>query len=149
MITKLNPTKQTNLRQKNEVERDWYLFNAEGQILGRLASTIVRYLMGKHKKDYLPHLDMGDQVVVINARQIKITGRKINQKDYSYYSGYPGGLRVVSLKQMLEKKPEDVIRHAVLGMLPKNKLRRQRIKRLFVFPDEDHPFKEKPLKIVK
>lgn len=146
---KLKISQQTDLDQKNELERDWYLIDAQNQILGRLASTIVSYLIGKKRKDFVPHLDRGGYVVVINARQIKVTGRKINLKDYRYYSGYPGGLKKVLLSQLLKKKPEEIIYHAVLGMLPKNKLRKNRIKRLFIFNDKQHPFSDKPLIIIK
>lgn len=146
----LIPTKQTNLYQKNEEkEKNWYLIDAKNQILGRLASKITSYLIGKHKKDFVPHLDRGDYVVVINVGHIKITGRKIDQKNYQSYSGYPGGLKKVSLKELLIKKPEEVVHHAVWGMLPKNKLRKQRIKRLFIFKDEKHHFQDKSLIIIK
>lgn len=146
---KLKISQQTNLSQKNELERDWYLIDAQNQILGRLASTIATYLIGKHKKDFVPHLDRGAYVVVINARHIKLTGKKIDQKEYRHYSGYPGGLKKVLLSQLLDKKPEEVIYHAVFGMLPKNKLRQNRIKRLFIFKDKQHPFSNRPLIIIK
>lgn len=147
---RLTLTKQTNLYQKNEEkEKNWYLINAKNQIIGRLASKITFYLIGKGKKDFISHLDRGDNVIVVNAGYIKTTGRKIDQKEYQSFSGYPGGLKKISLKELLSKKPEKVIYHAVWGMLPKNKLRRERIKRLFVFKDEKHPFKDKDLIIIK
>lgn len=141
---RLKQTRQTNLYQKNELkEKNWYLIDAKNKILGRLASKITAYLIGKHKKDFISHLDRGDNVVVINAGYIKTTGRKIDQKAYYSYSGYPGGLKKVSLKELLRKKPEKVVYHAVWGMLPKNKLRQERIKRLFIFKDEKHHFRDK------
>lgn len=142
---RLKQTKQTNLHPKNEVkEKSWYLIDAKNKILGRLASKVISYLIGKHKKNFVPHLDNGDNVVVINASYIKTTGKKIDQKEYQSYSGYPGGLKKVSLKELFRKNPEKALYHAVWGMLPKNKLRQQRIKRLFIFKDEKHHFQDKP-----
>lgn len=145
---RLKPREQTDLKNKNDIERNWYLVDAKDQVLGRLSSTIASYLIGKHKKDYVPHLDMGDNVIVINGSYLKLIGKKIKQKQYTYFSGYPAGLKKISLKMMFERKIEEVLRRAVLGMLPKNKLRQQRIKRLFIFKGEDHPFQDKPLIIL-
>jgi large subunit ribosomal protein L13 len=120
-------------------ELKWHLIDAKDKILGRLAVEAARVLMGKDKPTYVPYLAGGDGVVVINARQIKVTGSKLTQKLYKHYSGYPSGLRQMTLAKMLEKKPEEVIRHAVKGMLPRNKLASVMISRLKVYADDRHP----------
>jgi len=144
----LKPTKTTKPKSKNEIKREWYLIDVKDQVLGRVASKIAYLLQGKHKVDYVPYLDCGDYVVVINAKKVRVTGKKLEQKTYTRYSGYPGGLREVKLKELMEKKPEEVIRHAVSLMLPKNKLRDERLKRLFIFADENHPYSNK-VKVIK
>lgn len=126
-----------------DIKRNWHHINAKGAVVGRLATRIAKYLIGKHKTNYVSHLDMGDHVVVTNVSKVKLTGRKKAQKIYSRYSGYPGGLKVVSYKKMAAEKPEEIIRHAVMGMLPKNKLRDRRINRLYIYRDEKHPFEDK------
>ncbi len=123
-----------------QIERKWHVVDLQGQVLGRASNIIANLLQGKHKTTYVPHIDSGDYVVVINAMKVVTTGNKANNKEYSYYSGYPGGQRNVSFKAMLEKRPDEIIRHAVTGMLPKNKLRDPRLARLFVFADDKHPY---------
>jgi large subunit ribosomal protein L13 len=115
------------------VGENWFVVDAQGQVLGRLATRIARILIGKDKANFTPYLDCGDHVVVINAEQIKLTGNKIDQKLYRHHSGYPGGLKEVPIRVMLQRRPEEVLREAVLGMLPKNKLRARRAKKLRVY----------------
>lgn len=133
---------KTYIPKTKEIKRNWHLLDATGVPIGRLASKIATLLSGKHKISYTPHLDLGDFVVVINAKKIKVGKEKIAKKVYYHYSGYPGGLKAVTLKEKLAKDPKWVIRHAVLGMLSKNKLRNQRIKRLKIFLDNQHPYKQ-------
>ncbi len=125
------------------IQRKWTLVDAKNQVLGRIATDIATMLMGKRKVNQVPYLDMGDYVVVVNAAQVKVTGKKEDNKIYGNYSGYPGGLRERTLKEVREKKPDDIIRFAVSGMLPKNKLRDQRLARLFIYKDENHPYQDK------
>ncbi len=132
---------KTFMLRKEDVKRDWYLVDATGKTLGRLASEIAKILMGKNKPTYTPHVDGGDFVVVINAEKIFVTGKKLNQKIYYRHTGYFGHLKETTLKEMLEKKPEEVIRLAVKGMLPKNRLRDRRLKRLKVYAGAEHPHK--------
>ncbi len=122
-----------------DVERTWYVVDAEGKTLGRLASQIAAILRGKHKPIYNPSVDTGDFVVVVNADKIHVTGRRMDQKKYYTHSGYQGGLKERTLRQMMEKTPERVIHLAVRGMLPKNVLGRQMIKKLKVYAGPDHP----------
>ncbi|MFC2029777.1 50S ribosomal protein L13 [Chloroflexota bacterium] len=122
-----------------EIERDWYVIDAEGQTLGRLASRIAPILKGKHKPIYTPHLDCGDFVVIVNAEKVRVTGRKLDQKLYHRHSGYPGGLTSITLREQLDKHPERVLYAAVKGMLPKNKLGRRLIKKLKVYAGDSHP----------
>jgi large subunit ribosomal protein L13 len=125
--------------KKEEIERDWFVVDAEGQTLGRLASKIAPILRGKHKPTYTPHLDCGDFVIVVNAEKVQVTGRKMDQKFYYRHSGYPGGIKRISLRDQLKQHPERVIQAAVKGMLPKNKLGRQMIKKLKVYAGDEHP----------
>jgi large subunit ribosomal protein L13 len=111
----------------------WHVVDAGGQVLGRVATRVARLLIGKDKPSYTPHLDCGDHVVVINAERIRLTGNKIDQKVYRTHSGYPGGLKEVSIRALMQRRPEEVIREAVLGMLPKNKLRARRARKLRVY----------------
>ena len=113
--------------------KNWFVVNAEGVVLGRLATRIARLLIGKDKANFTPHLDCGDHVVVLNAERVKLTGNKIDQKIYRHHSGYPGGLKEIPIRVMLQRRPEEVVREAVLGMLPKNKLRARRAKKLRVY----------------
>jgi large subunit ribosomal protein L13 len=119
------------------VGKNWFVIDAEGQVLGRLATRVARLLIGKDKATYTPHLDCGDHVVVINAELVKLTGNKIDQKVYRHHSGWPGGLKEESVKSLLSRRPEEVIREAVLGMLPKNKLRARRAKKLRVYAGKE------------
>ena len=128
----------TFLAKAHEVERKWYVVDAEGQTLGHLATEVASILRGKNKPIYTPHVDTGDYVIVINAAKIKLTGNKENQKVYKHHTGYPGGLREIPYKEMLEKHPERIIERAVKGMLPKNKLGREMIKKLRVYPGTEH-----------
>ncbi len=139
---------KTYFPKKEEIKRDWYLIDASGLTLGRLASRIATILRGKTKAIYTPHLDVGDYVVVINAEKVKVTGKKLNNKYYARHSGYPGGLKLTSLKTMLEKKPEDVIRCAVKGMLPKGSLGRKMLKKLKVYRGGEHPHMAQSPKIL-
>ena len=130
---------RTFTAKQAEIERGWYVVDARGQTLGRLASKIAPILKGKHKTIYTPHLDCGDFVIVVNAEKVRVTGRKLDQKFYHRYSGYPGGLTSISLRDQLEKHPERVLQAAVRGMLPKNRLGRQMIKKLKVYAGNEHP----------
>jgi large subunit ribosomal protein L13 len=133
-----------------EVTRNWHVVDAEGLVLGRLATRVADVLRGKHKPRYTPHVDTGDFVIVVNAEKVKLTGRKLMQKKYWRYTGYPGSIRSRTAKEMLEKKPEEVILHAVRGMLPKNRLNRKILTKLKVYAGPDHPHQAqepKPLEI--
>ncbi|MEX2549839.1 MAG: 50S ribosomal protein L13 [Nitriliruptoraceae bacterium] len=122
-----------------EITREWYVVDAEGETLGRLATRIATVLRGKHKPTYTPHLDVGDHVVVINASKIVLTGTKDEKKLYQSHSGYPGGLRSVPFATMLERRPTEVVETAITGMLPKNKLGRRMASKLKVYPGPEHP----------
>ena len=123
----------------DSVRRDWYLVNAEGKTLGRLATQIADALRGKRKPEYTPHCDTGDFVVVVNAEKIAVTGTKLDSKLYYRHSGYPGGIKERTLNDMLERRPEEVIRKAVKGMLPRNRLARAQIKKLKIYAGPEHP----------
>ncbi len=120
------------------VERKWYVVDAEGKTLGRLASEVANVLRGKKKPIYTPHIDTGDYVIVVNAEKIKVTGKKLDQKKYYHHSDYVGGMKEATLKEMIQKKPEFVITHAVKGMLPKGPLGRQMIEKLHVYVGPEH-----------
>jgi large subunit ribosomal protein L13 len=130
---------KTYLPKEKEIHRNWYLVDAQDKVLGRLASRIAIVLRGKHKAIYTPHMDTGDGVIVINASKIKVTGKKMQDKVYRRYSGYPGGLREVNLATMLIKKPETVIKLAVGRMIPKGALGEKMLKKLKVYPGDKHP----------
>lgn len=136
-------THSTKPVKEKDIKRGWVLVDLEGKVVGRTASIIATVLQGKNKVNYAPYLDMGDYVVAINAKKAVVTGKKSETKQYTRYSGYPGGLKRIAYKTLMEKKPAEIIRHAVSGMLPKNRLRDQRMKRLFVFADDKHPYEEK------
>ena len=121
------------------IERKWYVIDAEGQTLGRLSSEIAKILRGKNKPTFTPFIDTGDNVIVVNAEKIKVTGKKMDQKIYYKHSDYPGGMRETTLKEMLDKKPPDVITLAVKGMLPKGPLGRTMIEKLHVYAGAEHP----------
>jgi large subunit ribosomal protein L13 len=129
----------TPMPRENEIERKWYVVDAEGKVLGRLATRIATILRGKHKPLFTPHLDVGDHVVVLNAEKIHLTGRKLKNKQYRWHTGYIGGLREVSAEKMLKTHPERVIEWAVQGMLPKNRLGRAMAKKLKVYRGAAHP----------
>ena len=129
---------KTYMASPEKIERKWYVVDAEGQTLGRLASEVAKVLRGKNKPEYTPHVDTGDYVIVINADKIKVTGKKLDQKMYYHHSDYVGGLKEITYREMMEKKPEEVVAHAVSGMLPKNKLRARMMTRLRVFAGAEH-----------
>lgn len=130
---------KTHSTKPSEIERQWYVVDAENQTLGRLASEIAKVLKGKHKPIYAPHLDTGDYVIVINAEKVHVTGRKMDQKMYYHHSGYPGGLKGLTLREQLDRHPTRVIRSAVRGMLPHNRLGRAMLSKLKVYSGETHP----------
>ncbi len=130
---------KTYVPKKDEVERQWWLIDADGRILGRLATRVANLLRGKNKPQYVDFMDTGDFVVVVNAEKIKVTGKKLEQKKYYSHTGYPGGIKEKTLSELMDKKPEEVIRKAVWGMLPKNKLNRAIHKKLKVYAGPDHP----------
>lgn len=134
--------KNTQPTKVSEIKRAWYLVDIKGEILGRVASNIAQKLIGKSKPYFAKNLDCGDYVVVINAKEVKVTGKK-EAKEYTRYSGYPGGLRKITLAEYRDQKPEEIIRHAVNGMLPKNKLRASMLKRLYIFAGPEHKFVDK------
>ena len=131
--------KLTKFIKTEDADRKWYLVDAKDQVLGRLATKVARVIRGKNKPIFTPNTDTGDFVVVINAKQVKVTGKRELLKTYAHYSGYPGGLKVRSFEELMAKKPEFVIESAVHGMLPKNRLGRKLIKKLKVYAGDSHP----------
>lgn len=130
---------KTYQAKQSEVDRGWYLVDAEDKILGRLASEIAHRLRGKHKPIYTPHTDTGDFVIVVNAGKVSLTGKKLTDKVYYHHSGYPGGIKAVTAGKLLQTKPEELLRKAVKGMLPKNTLGRAMLKKLKIYAGGDHP----------
>ena len=130
---------KTYSAKPGEIQRDWYVVDAEGQTLGRLATQIADRLRGKGKPQFTPHVDTGDFVVVVNAEKIAVTGNKLEQKLYYRHSGYPGGLRERPLREQLERRPTEVLRKAVKGMLPRNRLGRQQLTKLKIYAGPEHP----------
>ena len=126
-----------------DIKRNWHLVDAEKKILGRLSTTVAQILMGKNKSYYTPYLDTGDFVVVTNAQKVALSGKKEKQKKYYHHSQFPGGLKTKTAQQVRENKPEEVIRHSVRGMLPKTKLGKLMLKKLYVFKDDKHPYSDK------
>lgn len=126
------------IQKPAEVERKWYVVDAEGKTLGRLASQVAAILRGKNKPTFTPHVDGGDYVIVINAEKVEVTGTKRSEKIYKRHTGYPGGLRELTFEQLLEKHPEEIVRHAVKGMMPTGKLGRQMFKKLKVYAGPQH-----------
>lgn len=122
----------------NEIERKWYVINAEGKTLGRLSTEVATILRGKHKPIYTPHVDCGDYVIIINAAKVVLTGKKLDQKKFRWHTGYTGHLRERSYREMMAKKPETVVTHAIKGMLPKNTLGRDMLKKLKVYSGDQH-----------
>ena len=141
---------KTYSAKPGEIQRDWYVVDAAGKTLGRLATQIAVTLRGKNKPQYTPHVDTGDFVVVVNADKIQVTGNKLDQKRYYRHSGYPGGLRSRTLREQLDRRPEEVLRMAVRGMLPKNRLARKQLLKLKIYAGETHPHEAqapKPLEV--
>ena len=141
---------RTYTTKPDDINREWYVVDATGLTLGRLASQIASVLRGKHKPIFSPHMDCGDFVIVINAEKVRVTGDKLDQKMYYRHSQYPGGLKTISLRDQMKQHPDRVIRLAVRGMLPKNRLGRQMIKKLKVYREPDHPHQAqqpKPLSV--
>ena len=130
---------KTYMAKEKDIKRKWYVVDAQGKILGRLATRIAIILRGKHKPEFTPHVDCGDEVIVINAEKIRTTGKKLQQKEYKTYSGYPSGLKTKTLETMLKLKPADVLRLAVKRMLPQSPLGRKTFKKLRVYAGEKHP----------
>ena len=140
--------KSTRYAKPGEIQRNWYLIDAEGAILGRLATQIAMILRGKNKPQYTPHVDTGDFVIVINADKVQLTGNKANTKTYYHHTGYNGGLKAETFRQAMEKHPERVIERAVRGMLPKTTLGRQQLRKLKVYAGTEHPHAaQNPVKI--
>ena len=131
--------KKTYVTKEEDVQREWYVVDASGQTLGRLAAQVASVLRGKHKPIYSPSVDAGDFVIVVNAEKVHVTGRKLDQKMYYRHSGYPGGLKEITLRNLLQQHPTRVIEHAVQGMLPKNRLGRQVFRHLKVYAGSEHP----------
>ncbi len=139
---------KTYSAKTGEVERNWVIVDADGQVLGRLASRIALILRGKDKPVFTPHVDTGDFVVVVNAEKVILSGKKLDEKVYYWHSGYPGGIKGIKAKDLLEKKPEELVRKAVKGMLPKNKLGRKIFGKLKVYAGPDHPHEaQQPRKV--
>jgi large subunit ribosomal protein L13 len=130
---------KTQVAKKDEIKRDWFVVDAEGKVLGRVATTIANILRGKHKPTYSPSVDTGDFVIVLNAGKIELTGTKLDKKVYYRHSGFPGGIKSTTAGQLMAKKPEEVIKKAVKGMLPKNKLARHMLKKLKIYTAGEHP----------
>ncbi len=131
--------KTTHMPRKEDIERDWFVVNAEGKTLGRLASQIATVLRGKHKPTFTPHLDVGDHVIVVNADKVVLTGKKLDNKIYYRHSRYPGGLKQMTYRRLMKDKPELAVYKAVRGMIPHNRLGRKMIKKLKVYRGPDHP----------
>ena len=138
----------TYFPSKGDAKFKWYTVDADGQVLGRLATKAADILRGKHRPDFTPFLDLGDHVIIVNASKVRITGNKLEQKFYRHYTGYPGGLSSTALRRMMEKKPERVIREAVTGMLPKSPLGKALAKKLLIYADGKHPHEaQKPVAV--
>lgn len=133
----------TGSTKLKDIKREWHLIDVQGKVLGRIATSISQLLLGKSKPYFVPHLDCGDYVVVVNASKVTVTGKKAQQKMYQRYSGYPGGLKAKSFAQVQKETPARIIFEAVSGMLPQNKLKDLVLKRLYIFADENHPYKNK------
>ncbi len=128
---------------EKDIKRDWHLVDVKGQVLGRISTQIAEFLMGKAKPYFIRNLDCGDYVVVINAKDIKTTGKKEQLKRYFRYSGYPGGFKAETLGDLLKRRPTEVVRRAVAGMLPQNRLKSKMLKRLLIFPEAEHSYQDK------
>lgn len=139
---------RTYSAKPQEIQREWFVIDAQGQTLGRLATQVATILRGKHKPFYTPHIDCGDFVIVVNAEKVRVTGKKLDQKIYYRHSGYPGGLKQISLRRQLALHPERVIEAAVRGMLPKNRLGRRLFKKLKVYAGPTHPHQAQKPKVL-
>ena len=139
-------TRSTKPTKEKQINRNWHLVDVSGKVLGRITAQIIRLVQGKHKTDYVGNLDIGDYVVVINASKVIVTGKKALSKEYTNYSGYPGGLKKINFSDLLKKDPREVIKRAVSGMLPKNKFRSDRLNRIRIFPNAEHTFADKFVK---
>ncbi|MBI4547110.1 MAG: 50S ribosomal protein L13 [Ignavibacteriae bacterium] len=139
----------THSFKQNEIEKKWYLVDASGHTLGRVASRVAHLLRGKHKPTFTPNVDSGDYVVVVNAEKVKVTGKRNELKTYFHYTGYPGGATVESFKELIKTKPERVFEHAVKGMIPHNRLGARIIKKLKVYRGSDHPHKAQRPELIK
>jgi len=142
-------TYKTISAKKESVEKNWWIVDADSRVLGRVASEVAKIIRGKHKPSFTPHIDCGDNVIVINAEKIRMTGDKMNSKEYISHSGYPGGQKRLSPKQMMAKKPERIFEYAVRGMLPKNRLGRQLFKNLHVYIGDQHPHEAQNPKVLE
>ncbi|RPI91929.1 MAG: 50S ribosomal protein L13 [Chloroflexi bacterium] len=138
---------KTYTPKPEDIQREWLVVDAKGQTLGRLASQIAHLLRGKHKPMFSPHMDVGDFVIVINCEKVRVTGRKLDQERYYWHSGYPGGIKSRTMREQLDRFPERVIEAAVRGMLPKNKLGRQMIKKLKIYAGDSHPHEAQKPKV--
>jgi large subunit ribosomal protein L13 len=139
---------KTYVPRKKDIQNNWFVVDAEGMVLGRLATQVAHILAGKHKPSYVPFMDCGDSVIVINAAKVELTGRKLDQKMYRHHTGYLGHLKEVKAKRLFAQRPERIIEHAVRGMLPKNKLGRQMIKKLRVYAGDTHNHQaQKPVEL--
>ena len=141
--------KNTYMQRKEDLVRDWYVIDADGENLGRLATKVANVLRGKHKPTYTPHIDCGDYVIIVNASKVNLTGNKLDQKVYYNHSGYTGGLRERTARVMKENYPVEMVERAVKGMLPKGRLGRQMYKKLFVYADASHPHQAQQPKEMK
>jgi large subunit ribosomal protein L13 len=139
----MNQAAQTQPTKGSDIKRAWHLIDVQDKTLGRVASEIAQLLMGKSKPYFVRNLDCGDFVVIVNAKNVKVTGKKEVQKNYYRHSGYPGGFKAETLKELRERKPEEIITHAVKGMLPQNRLRDKMLTRLFVFAEAEHTYNDK------
>ncbi len=139
----MNQASITTATKAADIKRVWHMIDVKDKVLGRVSTEIAHHLMGKRKPNFVRNLDCGDYVVVINAKEVKVTGKKEDQKNYYRHSGYPGGFRQETLKELRGRRPEQIITHAVKGMLPQNKLRDRMLKRLFVFAGEEHKYGDK------
>ncbi|UCE94672.1 MAG: 50S ribosomal protein L13 [Flavobacteriaceae bacterium] len=142
-------TYKTISAKKESVEKNWWIVDADSRVLGRVASEVAKIIRGKHKPSFTPHIDCGDNVIVINAEKIRMTGDKMNSKEYISHSGYPGGQKRLSPKQVMAKKPERIFEYAVKGMLPKNRLGRQLFKNLHVYAGDQHPHEAQNPKVLE
>jgi large subunit ribosomal protein L13 len=137
---------KTYQAKKEEIDHQWYVVNAEGKVLGRLATELVNILRGKNKPAFTPHTDTGDFVIVVNAEKVVLTGRKMKDKKYYHHTGYPGGIKEIRAEKLLDEKPTEMLRIAVKGMLPKNSLGRQMLRKLKIYAGPDHPHEaQKPV----